>query len=91
MTGPEYYDGRKLIMPSILTSRWTSPDGREAQILANYTEDVQSAMLVLKNYRGREIRVFEDPGSESYRQCILNKDEIELKVEPSSAVMVEII
>lgn len=87
----EYYDGRKLIMPSILTSRWTSPDGREAQILANYTEDVQSAMLVLKNYRGREIRVFEDPGSESYRQFILSKDEIELKVEPSSAVMVEII
>jgi hypothetical protein len=87
----EYYDGRILVMPSILTSRWSSPDGREAQVLANYTDDLQNVTLVLKGQTGKKVKVFEDARNEFSRQFTVDKDEVNVRVEPLAAVMVEII
>lgn len=87
----EYYDGRKLIMPFILSSRWTSPDGREVQVLANYTDDVQNAILVLKGCAGKTVKVFDDARKESGRQFELDNEEMAITVKPLTALMIEII
>jgi len=43
--------GVKSMMPAIMTSRWRAPDGREAQVFANWTDRPQKGRLILERVR----------------------------------------
>lgn len=87
----EYIDGRKLVVPGVLTTRWAGQDGREAQFLANYTEDTQNVVLVFEGFKGKKLKVFEDAREDFYREFVLEQEEFEIGIEPMSAVMVEFV
>ena len=73
---------RKIYWPSVFTSRWTSPDNRQAQILVNYTDDPQNISLCCS---GR-LRVYTNPYSSDAGEV---SAKTELEIRPLSAVLVE--
>jgi hypothetical protein len=89
--------GTLLHWPSLMTSRWTSPDGRQAQIVANYLpepqtfsmryDSTQAASHAPKRTTG--VRVYDVPTAKQGTPAALHDGVAELKVAPLSAVMVE--
>lgn len=81
--------GEKHLYPSLLTSRWISPEGKEAQIVVNYSMDVQEFGLESESLSGRELKVYYQPEGNNCDTVICSEVN-KLSVPPLSAIMFEI-
>lgn len=80
--------GGEIPWPSLLTSRWTSPDGRKAQIIANYLPESQECTLT--GLTGMTIRVYEQASGKNPHSVEPKAGQAKLKIAPLSAIMVEL-
>jgi len=89
--------GKHLIYPSLLTSRWISQDGRNAQIIVNYMLESQNFTLRVDQLyinkvsqpEIKEVKVYTNPKVYSPKCKKTWENELELNIEPLSAIMVE--
>lgn len=82
--------GGKLTVPPLLTSRWISPEGRNAQIIINYTKDEQEFSIISKELIGRKIKVYGDATTESNDIIVVSEESVRYKVGQLNALMMEI-
>jgi len=82
-------DGSRLAWPTVLTSRWTAPDGRRAQVFVNYTEVAVDCILALTGQRGTTVIVVRDPMGQHRAESLVRDAGLPLVVEPASALLVE--
>ncbi len=83
--------GGKHHFPSLFTSRWTSPEGRQAQIIVNYTTEKQNFSLSCPASKGGEVRVYEDPYSDKASTIRIEQGQVVLSIAPLSALVVEFV
>lgn len=76
--------GMSVRLPAIMTSRWRSPDGREAQVLANWTDRPQTGRLVMDR-----VREFSLARSDQSEPLVGRGREVPLALAPFSVAMVE--
>jgi hypothetical protein len=86
-----YHDGRKLVMPSVLTSRWVSPEGRLAQVFANYTSEKRCVTVSLSGCPAGRVKLYASPDLSDGRSVKLENNELVLEIDPMTAVMIEVI
>jgi len=79
----------KIHLPSLFTSRWISPDGRDCQIVVNYTEKQQSCDILCGDLAKQIVRVYQRPSSKAYKTVPVKQAKAALNVPALSAVMVE--
>ncbi|WP_027483142.1 DUF6259 domain-containing protein [Deinococcus pimensis] len=77
-------DGSVLDVPSLLTSRWRAPNGREAQFVVNYRAEAQRCRVVTDDGALRGVRT--DP----WERHAIPEAPSELTVPAYSCVMVEL-
>lgn len=79
---------RDLQVPALLTSRWISPEGKQAQIIVNHTKEIQTCSVRLGEKEAIEMRLMAQDGRVSrvggshVRKTIVS-------IEPLSAVLIE--
>lgn len=84
-----HVSGREVSWPAVFTSRWASPDGREAQILVNYTPEPRTVeMPALHGARDAIIR--RDPRGASGAAPDAGQLEGAIEIAPLSAVLIEL-
>jgi len=81
----------KMSVPSLITSRWRAPNGRNAQIVVNYTNCKQCFSLRPYKYDFRWMIVYSDAKKEEATRYGVDKLGMELEIEPLSAVLLEFI
>lgn len=79
----------KMMMPSLLTSRWTAPDGRNAQIVVNYTTHMQRFSLKTYDADCKWMNVYYDAKDFKSARYDIDRSDAELEIEPLSAVLLE--
>lgn len=83
------YHGSKLVYPSLLSSRWISPEGREAQIFVNYTKKPQKFTLDYPVSDYNSIKIWRSAKGETCEKFD-NLDKLSgLEIAPLSALMIE--
>ena len=88
----KYKYGKQHIYPSLLTSKWLSPDGRNPQIVVNYTRSEQEFTIASKYFNGKEIKIYNSPDREEDINIVkVDKNEIKHKIGPLNVVMFEVI
>ncbi|UCD28228.1 MAG: hypothetical protein JSV03_14230, partial [Planctomycetota bacterium] len=75
--------------PSLLTSRWLSPQGREAQIVVNYTTEKQDFRITGLNPKQNMVSIYEEPDDDRTKTVPVKGGKIALSISPLSAIMVE--
>jgi hypothetical protein len=80
--------GAKLYFRSIFTSKWTNA-GKSAQILVNYTSKPQTVTVNCKKMVHSKAVVYTKPAGKGSPTKITDKSELNLTIDPLSAVMVE--
>ncbi|BBI31559.1 DUF6259 domain-containing protein [Cohnella abietis] len=78
--------GHKLRIPPVITSRWTSDAGGEAQFLINYTPEVQTVTVELEEFAGYS---WTDSHTADATRHAVTGSVIRLTIQPLSAVMLE--
>ena len=79
-------DGRRVEYPSLMTSRWVSPDGRTAQIVVNYTMERQS--FTVPEWSGEFVRTL--PAADGLEgHLFAGNAGLPFDIEPLSAVLLE--
>jgi hypothetical protein len=73
--------GKELVFPSILTSNWQSPDGRQAQIAVNFLNKPQKFKL----QTDKDVRLYAAPNARGE----FVKSGAEIEISPLSAVLTE--
>lgn len=76
--------------PSLFTSRWISPDGRNAQIIVNYTLGAQDFSIKFNDIEERNVVMFDTSDGSGSRSTVLAVDKIDLKIRPLSALLLEV-
>ncbi len=88
-TVPLYRRGGAAVpFPGIMTSRWTSPDGREAQVLVDYLSEPQAFTVAVPS--GREAFLLESPTGRARRRLRRAGDEVTGRLPSLPAVLVEL-
>jgi hypothetical protein len=81
-------DGRELVVPYVLTSRWQSADGRLGQMVINYSPDPVSCDIVFHEFAGQTILRVEDPSGNTQNPVAVDeKGLLNCRLEPLSAVL----
>ncbi len=81
--------GGVLHWPSLMTSRWTSPEGKQAQIVANYLTTPQSFAVRLDDNQFAHVEIYHSPAATQGTPATVHEGRIDLNVAPLSAVMIE--
>jgi len=82
-------DGRRLTVPSVLTSKWSAQDGGQAQLVINYTTEVREADVVLPELAGAVLSIMEDAGGERISKAKVSADgRLRLALAPLQTVMI---
>jgi len=86
---PIYYNGGDTLdFPNLFTSRWTSKDGREGQIIANPFNEKQECDLSLRNCHAGKLRIYLSPVGKVFREY-KKTDQLKIGIDPLSEVMIE--
>lgn len=80
-------DGRRIDYPSLMTSRWTGPQGKAAQIIVNYMPETQT--FSLPALRSKPVRVSADPYGEDTSGIPMVDGGVRFDIAPLSAMLVE--
>ena len=83
--------GGKYHFPSLFTSRWTSPEGQQAQIIVNYTTEKQNFILSCQDYKGSMVRIYGNPYSDKASAIAVEQGQVALNIAPLSAIMVKFV
>jgi len=81
--------GNTIEYPSVMTTRWRSPEGAEAQLLANYMPEAADVRLACPE--GARCRVLKDPDGEGGEATTASAEGVSLHLEPESAALVEFV
>ncbi len=79
----------RLAWLAVLTSRWTAPDGRRAQVLVNYTEAAVDCALDTSTADIGSIAVVDDPAGDCRAVGSVNERRLRVALAPLSVVLVE--
>jgi len=82
-------DGSRLAWPAVLTSQWTAPDGRRAQVLVNYTEVAVDCALDLAMAEDVGVAVIDDPAGDCRAAGSVSEGRLRVVLAPFSVVLVE--
>jgi hypothetical protein len=75
--------------PSLFSSRWLSPDGRQAQMVVNYTKQEQEFILSCSDSAAETVYLYEDPSGKMASGVPVKQGRSALSIAPLSAIMVE--
>jgi hypothetical protein len=82
-------NGRRLTVPSVLTSKWSAQDGDQAQLVINYATESSETDVVLPELAGAVLTVVEDASGERIRKAKVSADGLlRLTLAPLQTVMI---
>ena len=79
-------DGRRLVFDAVLTSRWTAPDGRSAQVMVNYLPEERRVTLPLPSGRRGRLQFQPDLGRVDQPFGAAGETSLSISLPPLSAV-----
>ncbi|MCC2687007.1 MAG: hypothetical protein K0R75_3906, partial [Paenibacillaceae bacterium] len=83
--------GAKLTNPPLLTSRWQSQEGKQAQMIVNYTTQAQKCSVRVDHLQETTVTVVET--ADGKQRAVYKVDatgEFSLRIEPLSAIMLQL-
>lgn len=82
--------GHHLSDPAVMTSRWTAPDGSQAQVFVNYTDRPQQVRMETGQAALQLIRLIRSSGGIRFEETALGRDDIvSWEIDPLSAILVK--